>query len=525
MTRAYRYFCLYFVAALWAPAVFAQVDSTRVPEASSAVCSEDPVEDALVSTCVPASIQTAREEQPVEKVSLPPATIHLSLPSGTPLRIALDQRARINHPGEVVHGKLVEAVYSFDQPVIPAGTVATGHVTSVEQVSAVKRMLAYSNGNFTPFHKYKVTFDTLTLPDGKQLPIDTSVSAGTAEVVHLVSNPDKQKQKSLADRGKEQAKGKIAEAKEEVHSAWEEVKAPGKLHRLKQLLVAQSPYRRQYLDPGTRFVADLNAPLDFGETTRTGEQLTQVGSTPAPDSTLKARLVEEVSSATATRGTSVTAILTEPLYSPNHELILPANTRLVGEVLQAKPAQKLHHNGELRVIFERIETPEETAKLLAEVRAPSPELSSPQPHLQRLPVESQTMVGSLEGLEVDRKSNIKLDEEGGAHTTDSKTRYLSTGLTLLVAAAAAHPDAERGAVDSGGDPSVRTAAGGSGFRLVGAAVSLAAKSTPISIALSAYGASQSIYSNFLSRGSDVVLPKDTPLEISFGAPHTAPKTP
>jgi len=96
---------------------------------------------------------------------------------------------------------------------------------------------------------------------------------------------------------------------------------------------------------------------------------------------------------------------------------------------------------------------------------------------------------------------------------------------LLVAAAAAHPDAEHGTVDAGGDPSVRTAAGGSGFHLAGAVVSLAAKSTPLSIVLSSYGASASIYSNFLSRGRDVVLPKDTPVEISFGAAHPAARDP
>ncbi len=62
------------------------------------------------------------------------------------------------------------------------------------------------------------------------------------------------------------------------------------------------------------------------------------------------------------------------------------------------------------------------------------------------------MIGNLEGVEVDRKANMKLDEEGGARTTDSKTRYLSTGLAVLLAAAAAHPDAEHGTVDAGGRP-------------------------------------------------------------------------
>ena len=74
-------------------------------------------------------------------------------------------------------------------------------------------------------------------------------------------------------------------------------------------------------------------------------------------------------------------------------------------------------------------------------------------------------------------------------------------------------DGEHGAVDASGDPGVRTAAGESGFRLTGAVLGLAVKSTPVSMAFGAYGASMSIYSNFLSRGKDVVLPKDTPMEI------------
>ncbi len=86
------------------------------------------------------------------------------------------------------------------------------------------------------------------------------------------------------------------------------------------------------------------------------------------DSTLKARLLAEVSSATALRGTEVAAVLTEPLYSPSHQLILPANSRLIGEVVKAKPARMMHHNGELRVIFERIETPEDVQRALLQTQ-------------------------------------------------------------------------------------------------------------------------------------------------------------
>ena len=119
------------------------------------------------------------------------AKISLHLPNGTPLRIALDQRTRVDHPGEIVHGRVVETVYAFDQPVIPEGSMVNGRIIGITPVSGVKRTLAYANGNFSPFHNYEVSFETVTLPDGRELPIKTTVSAGTAEVVHLVSNPDK----------------------------------------------------------------------------------------------------------------------------------------------------------------------------------------------------------------------------------------------------------------------------------------------------------------------------------------------
>ena len=500
--------------ALVASAQSDPVDNPQRPavQPAQATCIEARPEDDSFPLCLPPSS--------VEEDTCPPANailakISLQLPNGTALRVALDQRTRVDHPGEIVHGRVVEAVYAFDQPVIPDDSIVSGRIIGISPVSGVKRTLAYANGNFSPFHKYEVSFETLTLPDGKQLPIKTTVSAGTAQVVHLVSNPDMAKQKSAAgraaDNAKQEAKGKIQQTKDQVHDTWQEITAPGRMHRVKQYLLSQSPYRRQYLEPGTRFVAELDAPLDFGETTRTGEELAAVGSAPVPDSTLKARLAAEVSSANATRGTPVNAVLTEPLYSTTHQLILPANSRLVGRVLQAKPAHKLHHNGELRVVFERIEAPEEAIRALSQVQAQT----------EHLPGNSQAMIGNLEGVEVARNGHMKLDEEGGARTTDNKTRYLSTGIAVLLAAAASHPDGEHGTTDAAGDPGVRTAAGGSGFRLTGAVLSLAVKSTPVSMAFGAYGASASIYTNFLSRGHDVVLPKDTPLEIGFGNPHPA----
>jgi len=211
---------------------------------------------------------------------------------------------------------------------------------------------------------------------------------------------------------------------------------------------------------------------------------------------LHARLTAGVSSAGATRGTTVNAMLTEPIFSAQHLLLLPANTRLVGEVQEAKSARKFHKNGELRIAFNRIELPSGV---------------------------QQAMQGTLEGMQVDRSDHLALDEEGGARATTPKTRYLSTGFAIVMLAAASHPDTEHGTTDAAGDPSVQAGAGISGSRVAGSLISLAVHSQPVSLAFGALGASQSVYSNFLSRGKDVSLAQNTPLEIGLAPPHEEAK--
>jgi type IV secretory pathway VirB10-like protein len=451
-------------------------------------CTDVSRQDALPSQCV----QPVPEASDTKRAA---SIVELKLPSGTPLRLALDERVRIKTRGQTVHAKLIDSVYAFDQVVIPAGSLVTGRVESIDPVPKVQQIQSYLNGNFTPPHPYRIAFDSVTLPDGATRQLATTVSAGTAETVHLVANPERQaekKKKNPAARAAGEAK---QETEAKVHSAIQEIKAPGKMHRLKEMVLSQSPYRRQYLQPGTRFTAVLNEPLDFGKTSRTQEQLAQLGGAPSAESLFHARLVQEVSSANAGRGTAVAAVLTEPVYSEDHHLLLPVESRIEGEVVQVKRAHKLHHNGELRVVFNRIETPEGVV---------------------------QPMQGSLEGLEADRAAGLKLDEEGGARATDSKTRYLSTGFALLMTAAAARPDVEHGTTDAAGDPGVRAGAGISGYGFAGSLITLATRSQPVSIGFAAYGASFSVYHNFLSRGKEVVFVKDTPMEIGFAPPHGEP---
>ncbi len=478
-------------------------------QSSTTSCSETPGGERVRFLCPAPAFLPDEAEADDNDSSDQAIRVVLKLPEGTALRVEIDQRTRISRVGEAVQGHVVQTVYAFDQPVIPAGTMVTGHVAKIVPVSKLRLLESYANGNFSPFRQYRVTFDRLLLADGRELAIETTVAPGAAEVVHVVSKPERnqdaeqdQAQKSGAARAvgaaKQGVKETVREAHASAHQAAEEIRKPGKWHRVKQFLVEQSPYRRQYVAVGTRFSASLNEELDFGSETQTQDQLAQLGSLPLADTILHARLLLEVSSATATRGSPVVAELTQPMYSRDYRLLLPSGSRLIGQVVEARPARRLHRNGELRVIFEHIELP---GGNLQEVQ------------------------GTLEGIEVDKRAHLKLDEEGGAHATDSKTRYLSTGVALLMAALAAHPDMDRGTtVDPSDDAAVRAGAGASGFGLAGTLIGLAAKSNAVTIAFSAYGASASIYSNFLSRGREVVLPKDAPLEIGLGTRHPHAKS-
>jgi prophage DNA circulation protein len=79
---------------------------------------------------------------------------------------------------------------------------------------------------------------------------------------------------------------------------------PRRIDRMKQFVLAQLPYRRQYLEAGTKFSSELTAPVSFGVTTRSLSQLNALGTQPVPATTIRARLAAEVSSATANRGTT-----------------------------------------------------------------------------------------------------------------------------------------------------------------------------------------------------------------------------
>src|SRR5258708_35621743 len=101
--------------------------NTYAQTAPTAGYPEIPREDTLPTLCVPPSSETAEQQTP-------DSVILLTLPAGTALRLAIDQKVRIAEPGQAGSGKITEAVYAFDQPVIPPGSQVIGPVTSIDPI-------------------------------------------------------------------------------------------------------------------------------------------------------------------------------------------------------------------------------------------------------------------------------------------------------------------------------------------------------------------------------------------------------
>ena len=430
---------------------------------------------------------TQTAEQNAEAASV---TVPMSVAAGTPIKVALDSEVRVRNVGQAIHGKTVEPVYAFDKLLIPAGTVVNGKVAAIDGVPGRTRALDATDGNFSPARHVHVQFDELVMGDGRHMALQTVVSPAPDGVLRFVSANEKAEKKNKVEGA---ASKQVSAKRQEIRRRWndlqKQIHEPGKIHKLKRIALAQLPVHPQYIDAGTSFNADLLQPLDFGTEAVTPEALTNIGSAPPNGSVVHARLVTPLSSSTAKQGDPVEALITTPLVVSDH-LILPEGSVIKGSVMQAQPARRLGRNGQLRILFHQVAPPNGL---------------------------EQKVETNLEGVAVAKDEHLKLDAEGGAQVTTPRTRYLTTGIQVMLAATQAAPDRDAGRGGaSGGEAGGSAANGASGFRFVGMIVGLAAHSRVVSAGFGSYGAAMSIYYHFLARGRDVVYPKDMAMVIGLG---------
>ena len=439
------------------------------------------VSPSLLFVCALAAHSAAQNAAlPPQTTSPPPPadshTIAMTVPSGTPLQIALDKEVRVRKVGEPISGRVMQPVYVFDHLVIPVGTVATGRISAIEPVSGRTRTLDALNEDFSPTHKLDVVFDELILPDGRHISLHANVVPGSGQVIRLVT-ADEHKKHVVKDA----AAQKMDQARAQWNNAMKQVQSPGKMHRAMRYAVAQLPVHPQYIDAGTLYSAEISQPLDFGSESVSAQTLSTIGTQPPPGSLVHAVLLTSLNSATTQKSADIEAELSQPLVDQGR-LILPAGTHLRGTVLQVRPARRLHRNGQLRIAFREVVLPDGAV---------------------------QAVDTSVQGIHSDSADNVQLDAEGGAKSTPSKTRYLTTGASVGLALIGS------GGRDDVGDASP-VAGGATGFKMIGLVVGLAFRSHTYGILMSAYGGGRSIYNNFLGRGHEIVFPKDTAMEIGFG---------
>src|SRR5258706_6093886 len=136
-------------------------------------------------------------------------------------------------------------------------------------------------------------------------------------------------------------------------------------------------------------------------------------SQPAGESTVHERWVTLLDSKNSSQGQIVRAVLDEPLFSANHQLVLPEGTELDGTVVLVKKAGWFHQAGRLRFIFEGVQLSPEALALLA------PPAGFPVPAEERtLQFRTHATLKAAES----GGAPVKVDEEGGVQATESRTR-------------------------------------------------------------------------------------------------------
>jgi hypothetical protein len=446
-------------------------------------------------------LKPGSERKPVELtiISSQPAltqTIALTAPKGTPMQVALDREVRVRKVGQTVHARVVEPVYAFDKVVVPVGTEVLGRITGMEHISKGKRTTAALDADFTPRRKVEMEFSELVMNDGKRIPMRTSVTPGSGQVLQFTSTQEKKKTiKDVAATKTTEAK---QQAKQEWNNAMKQLKTPGKMHRIVRFAQSQLPIHPQYIPAGTVYFAELDDPLNFGSEVLPQPALSLGGPLP-PGSVVHARLVTALDSGTTQKGDEVEAVLSRPLFD-GERLVLPEGSLLKGSVSQVRPARRLKRNGQLRMTFHELTPPEGV---------------------------TEKVEAALEAVEAAKDGNVKLDSEGGAEATTPKTRYLGTAVSLWLAAASGGGDHDRlkGDGNAAGDTGGRAAGGAGGFKLIGIALGLAVHSQALGRAMGVYGAGMSVYSNFLVRGREVVFPRNTAMDIGIGQHSGASSTP
>ena len=395
------------------------------------------------------------------------APVRPEIPPGTSLQVEITRHfpMKANKP---IEGRLLHPIYVQGKLAVPANTLLHGTVVALEPDTRT-RWHGRLRGDFTPFHTVQVRFDELMLPAG-EVPISAGAAANGAPLLHLASSG--LPRQSFVVRYWTQAKTQLRD-----RVAY--FTAPGLGDRALQMLYHQLPYHPERIEAHTMWSFDLAAPLSLPDQPASAQLPDPVppAATGKPETwSVNALLTADLSSATARPGDPVRALVVEPVYDKDRQLVVPQGSVLIGRVTTAQAARSLDRNGKLRFTFQQVNFPEGT---------------------------QQAVQGALNGATAGSQHGLSLDAEGTITPGNQASAIAPVLLTLLAGRA----------LDQDGSLTVNSGVASNGFGFVGRIVGVVAGNRNLAAGIGYYAAALSVYENFLHSGRDVVFPKDTRIEI------------
>jgi hypothetical protein len=413
----------------------------------------------LSSTAIPVHAQETASEKKT-----------LVLEPGNDLRAALDKGVRLKAVGQPITAKVLEPVYAGEDLAVPAGSTIRGHISSITTAPMRKRAGRLLAGDFTPPKTAHVTFDQIVLADGTTVRIHSDSAVGLGRVANSRYLP-----KAQRPGMRQKLKGATAPLRE-----------PNKLQRLGEALVTSLPYHPEYIDQGTVFDTALLEPVTLLAPVQPNTATAQASDY------LHLHLLTALNSSTAAAGAQVEAVVSQPYYQADHQLLYPAGTRITGTVQKASSARWMKKNGSIVFAFRSVQMPDGTTR------------------------DIHSTVG---GIQAERSEGLNVGQEGEIKaTTSTFARVLAPVSLIGPSRAVADSTLQKTAWSRSGE-------GRKGFGLLGAGAAQASASTAIGFGY--FGAATKLYSAFITKGSNVELPVNTPifLRLDSELPSAALETP
>jgi len=388
----------------------------------------------------------------------------LVLVRGNDFRAALDKGVRLKAVGQPVTAKLLEPVYAGEDLALPAGCTIKGHVSSIATTPMRKRAGRLLAGDFTPPKTAHVTFDQLVLSDGTTVPIHSDSGAGLGSVANSQYLP----------------KSRRPGFREKLKTAMAPLGGPNKLQRLGEAVVTSLPYHPEFIDQGTVFDVALLEPVSILAAVQPNTVTLQASDY------LHLHLLTPVNSGSSKAGTQVEAVVSQPYFQADHQLLYPAGTRITGTVQKVSYAGWMKRNGSIVFAFHSVQMPDGTTR------------------------DIHSTVG---GIQAERSEGLDIGKEGEIKGTTS------TFARLLAPASLVGPS--RGLADMTTQKTAwsRSGEGRKGFGLLGAGAAQASAGTAIGFGY--FGAAKRLCNAFITKGSNVELPVNTPIFLRLDSDATS----